>query len=537
MKKVRFSLWLVGFFLVIAGYILVPLATAQVKYDPKLGVKKGLEEQIEASQDSNNNLQKTTKDVNTSFLYDTACRIFDCIIDSDTTTSQSQDPYSQGAISSLTSAIGYMYAHPAADTGTYVAYVLQGAGIEIVQPAYAQGLGFASLTPVLSAWRTFRNVAYFFFVVIFLIIGFMIMGRQKIGSQTAVTAQQAIPHIIVSLLFVTFSYAIAGLLIDVMYLVMFFMIGIFGKGPVFVDQNFLGVAKLLLSGNFLGVTYESVSNFISSSLGGQGAADLAGVLGGALAIVIVGVAVLIGVFRLFFELLKTYISILVSITLAPLLLMVGAIPGKNTFGGWVKGLVGNLIAFPTVTLILIIYDELTQGAISSPGAEGVGLEAGGFLPPYLGGNGSADSIRFLIGLGMILIIPDLVIQAKKALGGGSGVFEQLGQAIGESVKRGWGGAELVPGLSFTKIPGAKQITQNAAPIAGAAVTTAAGIPFSAATWRNKGRTQAIERLGDFTRFGGRVAGDLAGSKLFSKDRKKRTDEKDLSLKFEKYYRK
>ena len=66
----------------------------------------------------------------------------------------------RGAIGSLGDMITAMYAHPVADTNTYIADVLDSA--HIVTPAYAQGLGFASLNPVLNLWKTFRNISYMF---------------------------------------------------------------------------------------------------------------------------------------------------------------------------------------------------------------------------------------------------------------------------------------------------------------------------------------------------------------------------------------
>src|SRR5690606_25281628 len=89
------------------------------------------------------------------------------------------------------------------------------------------GLGFSSLDPILDTWKAFRNVAYLFYVIMFLVIGFMIMFRQKISSQAVVTAQQALPKIIISLIAVTFSYALAGLMIDAMYLIMYLIVGLF----------------------------------------------------------------------------------------------------------------------------------------------------------------------------------------------------------------------------------------------------------------------------------------------------------------------
>ena len=126
--------------------------------------------------------------------------------------------FGQGVIPAMSEYIAYMYQKPAS-TQAYIADVFKSA--KIIPPAQAQGIGFGALDPILQTWKTFRNLAYLFFVLIFLVIGFMIMFRHKINGQTVVTIQQAIPNIIVALLFVTFSYAIGGLLIDAMYLVMY----------------------------------------------------------------------------------------------------------------------------------------------------------------------------------------------------------------------------------------------------------------------------------------------------------------------------
>ena len=52
------------------------------------------------------------------------------------------------------------------------------------------------------------------------------MFRAKINPQTVVTIQSAIPKAVVALILVTFSYAIAGLMIDLMYLLIGLIFGV-----------------------------------------------------------------------------------------------------------------------------------------------------------------------------------------------------------------------------------------------------------------------------------------------------------------------
>jgi hypothetical protein len=403
----------------------------------------------------------------------------------------------RGAIPTATTAVAALFSPPAS-TETYVADLMNSAGFHLAQPAYAQGLGFSALDPILEAWKIFRNMAYFFYVIMFLVIGFMIMFRKSIGSQTAVGIQQALPKIVISLLAVTFSYAIAGLLIDVMYLAMFFIVNIFagtngaGITKFAISTNIFSIGINLIAGKDFGVlgsVQTAAQQLIISMVGDPNNAVSQGVgwIGGLTASIIFGIAMLFAIFRLFFELLKTYVSIVIAIVLSPLALLFGALPGNNAFQSWLKLLIGNLAVFPTVLVLLalayILKGTNTQSAtginggatqFSVPGTStSIGLPTGttltqsGFLPPYLIGQGNAEAIATLLGMGILLLLPDLVIQVKKTLGGSGGIFEQFGNNLMTNLGQGWKGGQLVPGLGFTQIPGA-------AAIGSAGLTAAAG---------------------------------------------------------------
>jgi hypothetical protein len=357
-----------------------------------------------------------------------------------------------GAFQAVGSTMAFLLDSPAA--GTQPALADAASSLGIVTPAYAQGvgLGFASLSPILEMWKLFRNIAYFFFVLVILAIGFMIMFRQKIG-QTAVTAQQAIPNVIVALITVSFSYAIAGFMIDIMYLIMFFFVGVFN-----VDQSLISDGIITLGLKSIGEqftdTWNAFDNLICSTLpvscniGTTDAAaqanDALGFssIGGLTIAVIISVAILISIFRLFFEMIKTYITIVLSIVTAPLLLMLNAIPGRNTFGKWVQNLIGNLAAFPIVLLIFTMFGKIQE----------ISFQEGGFNPPYVFYSANPQAIVSILGVGMLMIITDLVIQGKKAMGATGGIFEQFAGNFIDSFKKGASGdANLIPGLGFTNL--------------------------------------------------------------------------------------
>lgn len=342
--------------------------------------------------------------------------------------------YTPGVTDLLVSATSALYSHPPASSVEYVADLLQNLQRPFgIQPAYAQGIGFSSLSPILTLWKVFRNLAYFFFVVIFIVVGFLIMFRAKIGSQAAVTVQQALPKLVVSLILVTFSYAIAGLMIDAMYLVIYLFIGIFPLQSIggktlaqvaFENNIFTNGAGLIFNGLIGGIA-GGLSSIVSGILGyfTQGSSFLSSAaqnavqgVGNVVFTLILIVIVLVSLFRVFFALLQAYVGIFFSVIFAPIQLLFGAIPGQNTFGAWIKGLVENLLVFPIVILLIFIAYYFTTAFGST--------QPGGFSAPQLGSNQGAGGIAIysaLIPLGAILAMPEIIKISKGILKGQLGV--------------------------------------------------------------------------------------------------------------------
>jgi hypothetical protein len=339
-----------------------------------------------------------------------------------TTSSMLRESVGPGLIGTVNSGIIAMY-DPPVSSQTYLADVLQNA--KIIPKAQAQGLGFSALDPILETWKTFRNVAYLGFVVIFLIIGFMIMFRAKIG-QAAITVQQAIPSIIVALLAVTFSYAIAGLLIDLMYLLMYLLVSLFnGEGQNLISGNIFNLIGAMFKG--FGKTVKDAMEDLMAGLLGEGWVSAAlGWLSSLSATMIIGLAILISSFKIFLELLKSYIAIILQVVFAPVILMVGAIPGKNSFVSWIKNLTGNLMMWPLVLICLLVNRMLTSSGYQADGT------LGGFMPPYLLGQGQGAAFPALVGIGILIVIPEIMKEAKKKLGVEDGI---MGSLAGSALNR------------------------------------------------------------------------------------------------------
>lgn len=370
---------------------------------------------------------------------------------------------STGAINAGTNMIAKVVGTPAASSVDYVADLLENVQRPLgVQPAYAQGIGFSALRPTLELWKIFRNLAYFFYVVIFLIVGFLIMFRSKIGGQAAVTVQQALPKLIVSLLLVTFSYAIAGLLIDIMYIVIYLIIGIFNPyigsvldngatlNQIAFENNFIQNAMLLFSNGVVKNVAQALGNIVTSSLNVSDNFLTSFVSGTSNLIftVIIAAVILFSIFKVFFALLQAYIGIFFSVIFSPIQLLVGALPGQNTFGTWIKGLLGNLLVFPTIILLIYITFFFTKVSFTSTNKDQLGFSA----PQLTSNQGSSGYSTYsgLIALGAILIMPEALKIAKGIMSGKLDISspEQMWASAKNDTKRGTAATFPVAGAAL-----------------------------------------------------------------------------------------
>lgn len=123
-----------------------------------------------------------------------------------------------GALGSIAGFLTALYTTPPTSTVQYLADA--GENIGFTKPAQAAelpGSGNKILSPILTLWKLSRNIAYLFMIFIFIIIGFMIMFRQKISQQAVISAQAALPSLVVGLILITFSYFLAALLVDITF--------------------------------------------------------------------------------------------------------------------------------------------------------------------------------------------------------------------------------------------------------------------------------------------------------------------------------
>lgn len=334
------------------------------------------------------------------------------------------------ATSSLGTMIATLYNHPPASSVYYLAYL--GENLGIVDKAYAQGLGFPGLSPILNLWKVFRNLAYLVLVIIMVVLGFMIMFRTKINPQTVISIQNALPRIAVTLLLITFSYAIAGLLIDLMYLSILLVVSILAQsgmiekpevvkeyymsgglpnliGAVFSGggRSLFGFAKAFFPTIQMGLIETIMALTVAFSPTGPvglGGAILGAAIIPGLVVFIIALALLFTLIRIFLILLTSYVQIILLVIFGPIQVLMGALPGRNDFLSWLLSLMGNLIVFPATAALLLIATILTSHDVTQ----------NIWQPPLIGGAAGGKAIIAFIGLGMVLITPSLVSKIKAA---------------------------------------------------------------------------------------------------------------------------
>lgn len=225
-------------------------------------------------------------------------------------------------------------------------------------------------------WTHILNISYVVFVVIMIIAGFMIMFRHKIGGQAMVTLGSVLPRVITSLILATFSFTIAGLVIDlggVMSSIVSYVLGL-GADTVPIG-GLLHIMKTVFSGGLgtgslitgavggLGLGAYLTGGFGIAALANPVGLAVTGAVGaiGLLLAIIVLLVILGGAIKVLITLYKAYFSLLLGVILAPIQITLGAIPGNNTIiKNWFLGIVRNVLVFPVVLFIVNLPNALVN---------------------------------------------------------------------------------------------------------------------------------------------------------------------------------
>jgi hypothetical protein len=332
--------------------------------------------------------------------------------------------------------------NPPASSKEYLAYM---SNKNIVKPVYAQGLGFSALSPILKLWVLFRNVAYLFFVIIFAVVGMMVILRRRIDPRTVVTIQDSLPRIVVALLLVTFSYAIAGLIIDLGELTIRI------TGNLLQQQGFIAqttqprqsLAYLFSTNMFELMSPLSDTHNLKEALKGVpvpiiGKDVRIPILSGLTTWVVIDLTMFFVQFKIFFALLGPYVAVALGVIFSPFYLLLAALPGGgDRVGSWLRSMISNVVVFPAIFAVLAIAAILKGNAAGAANVwqpNPANTSNGFWSPAVLGNWGGA--VGDLLAFGILLGTPKIAQDIKEKLGQRpSGATQEAQTALAGAIRR------------------------------------------------------------------------------------------------------
>jgi hypothetical protein len=293
------------------------------------------------------------------------------------------------------------------------------------------------------------------------------------------------------LLLITFSYAIVGLLIDIMTVFMALSIDILRVGNIITGyqnvfikavggQSSLGLIGSLIWNGIVGflVTPIVVLNIVLGGLLGNvaavGAAVAAftpigtGVVG--IIFVIFIIALLFAYGKIFFSVLKSYITIIIYLIFSPIMILMNVLPGSKAFSSWVMNIIANLAVFPVISFFLVLsYALMMQpaanifGTAATFGVRDLSTGLGNFWAPPMtsmvgtfwggitGNNdvNSGSAMLALVGLMLLFMASkyaDMVLEALKV------PPFKYGSAITDALKFGARGNDWEAKQGYAHLP-------------------------------------------------------------------------------------
>lgn len=319
----------------------------------------------------------------------------------------SQINMSGGTLGATTSLIGTLYQNPPVRTADYLASIGQGMGIVKTANAQVVGSGAAVLNPILRLWQVSRNISYVIMIIIFVVIGLMVMFRNKLNPQTVITAQAALPGLVIGLIMITFSYFLAGLISDMAFagtnVVGYYFAAAQGKTDdtartnlvyQLSNENILSVFSRLTgiinrdnATDALNSVWNVLSNDVKGTLrilAGLLAAQFVGPLAGSIpppwgliagpAVQIISglavansptfflgmilgfiatLALIYQMLKLLLRLISSYLTIIFLTLSAPFQFLFASLPGRQGVAtGWILNMVANILVFPAVLAVL-----------------------------------------------------------------------------------------------------------------------------------------------------------------------------------------
>ncbi|RJR28644.1 hypothetical protein C4564_04770 [Candidatus Microgenomates bacterium] len=263
---------------------------------------------------------------------------------------------------------------------------------DLVPEAYAQGYGFnQALKPIQTLWTAARNAAYALSTIALVVLAFMVMMRARISPQTVLSAQIAIPRIIIALIFITFSYAIAGFLVDLAFVVQGLIGAIMASSGLardgatavsyFNQMNQSAGGMLAFGIAFIVEIFFRIlpiMTLLAVALAPTGVGTVGVVVADIIILLVLLLFVLVAMFKILFLFIKTYAAFIFKVAAWPFVILMNAVTGGSQMG-YIKGLVAELSIFVNIGLIIMLAHFIFYGFGNATWVSGADWAGSNFL--------------------------------------------------------------------------------------------------------------------------------------------------------------
>lgn len=324
----------------------------------------------------------------------------------------------------------------------------------------AQGFGYTTgANSIQKLWKISRDLSYMLLVIAVIVLAFMIMFRRKINPQTVITIQSALPKIIVAVILITFSYAIAGFLIDLMYVVIAIIAAFIQSQGLTDAATPAALFKDFTTGeNAIGLLFEFWFAFMLTSLASIFSGGVMTWIGGiflTIFAILTIFPILLWFVKIIILLIKTFVNIVLGIVLGPLQILLGTVVPGAGFGPWLRNIVSHLAVYPVMALFFFLAffflaQSINQTLFRGRSVSGFAtifpfnpkvdvIQGNTWAPPLTTGATKGEALLWaLVAFVIIGMIPKTMEIIKAAIQGkpfdyGSG----LGEATG-ALKGAWG---------------------------------------------------------------------------------------------------
>jgi len=256
----------------------------------------------------------------------------------------------------------------------------------------ASGYDFLKDNGIIQFYNIFQTVSYVIFVLVLVVTGFMIMFRQKLGGQTAVTVMNTLPNVLIGLVLITFCFSIVGILLNIGALLTNMVVTLYGfesvdngilmETPVGTPAQLM--SALTRSGGGEGISSGAISWVLPLLQGILVYVPVVQVFN--FIVIAIEVVIIAGGIKVFVTLIKSYLSIIINTVTGPLQITFGTFPGNTKFlQNWFFSTIKAVLAFPLVYAIVNIpilimntpsvklhFNGLVDGTLATTG-QGVDL--------------------------------------------------------------------------------------------------------------------------------------------------------------------